>query len=274
LLEYLNTTLRTAEEAAQFLHLPSLGTISHIAHTKDKLQDALLQHQEVFSPALEEYRLLYSKLNFLFTDQAHKVILVTSSSAGEGKSVTVANLAILMAQAGHQTIILDANLRAPMQHILFNLREAGGLTNLLNTPHLKLDGKLKQTRVNNLSVVTCGDLHLARPEQLSSDRTALLVAALYNLADIVLIDCPETVTVADVPLLVQQVDGVLLVIGSGQTRRDKALQAVDNLQQANAHILGVVVNNARSGRKTFAPSASTVQPPVNTVVKQSAHLKM
>ncbi len=271
LVEYLDTTFRTVDEAIQALHLPALGTIGHIK--AKHFQDTLLSNQEIFSSAHEEYRLLYSKLDFLYKGQPHKTILVTSPAGGEGKSLTVANLAILMAQAGHQTIVLDANLRAPVQHHLFGLSNIGGLTDILNSSQSKLDGKLKKTRWDNLRVVTSGDLRLAYPEQLNSERAALLVAALHNMADIVLIDSPETIKFADVSLLTHQVDGVLLVIGTRQTHREIALQAVDNLRQINAHVLGIVWNHARKRGANPTPIASTSRPSVSNIVKKSVHVE-
>lgn len=272
LLEYFNTTLRSSAEAVQTLRIPQLGAISFIKG--NEIQDGLLVNQEPFSPVVEEYRLLHSKLSFLYKEQQHKTILVTSPTAGEGKSLTVANLGILMAQAGNRTIILDANLRDPVQHVLFDLPATGGLIELLNAPQTNLDSNLKKTRIDNLLVVTCGDLRSVLPEQLSSNRTTELITALSNAADIVLIDSPETVTVADALALAHQVDGVLFVISAGKTRRNTALQAVGTLQQVNANVIGFVSNSALLRGKTVAPIARKASLSPSTVIKGSAHIEV
>jgi capsular exopolysaccharide synthesis family protein len=242
LLEYLDDTLKSADDLDQSLGLTSLGAISQIKGRR--YQDRLIASQDPFSPASEAYRMIRSNIQFMAIDRPVKSIMVTSSTPGEGKSFTVANLGIAMAQAGLKTIIVDTDLRRPVQHQVFTVPNLEGLTDLLRSPEIEINSHLKHTRFENLQVITCGTLPPNPSEVLGSQRMGQLLASLNEMADVVIYDSPPAVAVADSAVLSRRVDGVVLVIEAGQTRRDVARQAIMNLQQAGAHILGGVLNRA------------------------------
>jgi capsular exopolysaccharide synthesis family protein len=168
--------------------------------------------------------------------------MVTSSTPGEGKSFTVANLGISMAQAGLKTIIVDSDLRRPVQHQVFTVPNLGGLTDLLCSPELELNNHLKDTEIENLQVLTCGMLPPNPTELLGSQRMGQLMARLNEVADVVIYDSSPTVAVTDAAVLSARVDGVVLVIEAGQTSHDLARRAVEDLKQAGATLLGGVLN--------------------------------
>jgi succinoglycan biosynthesis transport protein ExoP len=242
LLEYLDDTLKSADDLSQSLGLTSLGAISQIKGKR--YQDRLIASQDPFAPASEAYRMIRSNIQFMSIDQPVKSIMVTSATPGEGKSFTVANLGIAMAQAGLKTIIVDTDLRRPVQHQVFTVPNLEGLTDLLRSPELEVNSHLKHTRFENLQVITCGTLPPNPSEVLGSQRMGQLLAGLNEMADVVIYDSPPAVSVTDAAVLSRRVDGVVLVIEAGQTRRDVARQAIMNLQQAGAHILGGVLNRA------------------------------
>lgn len=243
-LEFLDNTIKTADELSRTLGLVPLGTI-HQIKGKD-LQDLLLVNHDSFAPASEDYRLLRSKLQFLPTERSCRVIMITSPMVGDGKSTTVANLGFVMAQAGLKTIIIDANLRQPVQHHIFQLPNDGGLTHLLTYvlrgPEQDYRSYLNNTLVPNLKVLVAGALPMNPSELVGSRRMGQLLDGLSEFADVILIDTPQAVTVADAAVLANRVDGVLLVVAAGETRRDTARQAVVNLQDTQANILGAVLN--------------------------------
>jgi capsular exopolysaccharide synthesis family protein len=242
LLEYLDDTLKSADDLSQSLGLTSLGAISQIKGRR--YQDKLIASQDPFAPASEAYRMIRSNIQFMAIDRPVKSIMVTSSTPGEGKSFTVANLGITMAQAGLKTIIVDTDLRRPVQHQVFTVPNLEGVTDLLRSPELEINSHLKHTRFENLQVITCGTLPPNPAEVLGSQRMGQLLAGLNEMADVVICDSPPAVAVADAAVLSRRVDGVVLVIEAGQTHRDVARQAITNLQQAGAHILGGVLNRA------------------------------
>jgi capsular exopolysaccharide synthesis family protein len=186
--------------------------------------------------------MIRSNLQFAAIDGAAKTILVTSPSPGEGKSTTAANLGVVMAQAGLRAIVVDADLRRPTQHQIFGLVNMGGLTDLLTSPELEIEGYLRDSGVENLQVLTSGFLPPNPSELLGSGRMRQLLSSLQEIADVVIFDSPPAAAFADSVVLSNRVDGVLLVTQAGKTRRDVARQAVSNLQQAGANLFGAVLN--------------------------------
>jgi succinoglycan biosynthesis transport protein ExoP len=247
LLEYLDDTLKSADDLSRSLGLTTLGAVSQIKGRR--YQDKLIASQDPFAPASEAYRMIRSNIQFMFIDQPIKSIMVTSPGPGEGKSITVANLGLIMAQAGLKTIIVDSDLRQPVQHQIFKMPNAGGLTDLVRSPELEINRHLKHTEIENLQVITCGTLPPNPAELLGSQRMGQLLAGLSEMADVVIYDSPPAVVVADTAVLSRRVDGVVLVVEAGQTRRDVARQAILNLQQAGAHMLGGVLNRASYKRE-------------------------
>jgi non-specific protein-tyrosine kinase len=149
--EYLDDTVKSAEDVEHRLGLVTLGEISRIK--SKNVQEQLMQKQSVFSKASEEYRLLRSKIQFLVSDWSSKVIMVTSPTPSEQQSIMVANLGVVLAQAGLRTIIVDTDLRQPMQHKIFQLSNQQGLSELLLSPTLEFDGHIQMTGVTNLRVI-------------------------------------------------------------------------------------------------------------------------
>jgi capsular exopolysaccharide synthesis family protein len=184
-------------------------------------------------------------------DSPPRTLAATSASPLEGKSTTLANLAVVLAQAGQRVILVDADLRRPRVHKIFNVPNQIGLSSALLRSETTVDGCLHETQQPNLSVLTSGPLPPDPSELLGSQRFAAFVVALKERADIVLFDCPPVLGLTDAALLARQVDGVLLVVNAGTTRRQWALAAAESLQQVNARILGVILNRYRDKRNDY-----------------------
>jgi non-specific protein-tyrosine kinase len=240
LIEYLDDTFKSANDLSQTLGIVTLGTISRVSGKQ--YREKLIIAQNLFSPVSEAYRMMRSNIQFISVDQPIKSIMVTSSTPGEGKSITVANLGIVMAQADFKTIIVDADLRRPVQHEIFQVSNLGGVTEWLRSPELEIKTQLRNTSVENLQMITSGVLPPNPAELLSSQRMGQLLTNLNELADVVIYDCPPVLAVTDAAVLSNRVDGVVFVIKAGQTRREAARHAVLNLQQAGANVLGGVLN--------------------------------
>jgi succinoglycan biosynthesis transport protein ExoP len=249
LLEYLDDTLKSADDLSQSLGLTSLGAVSQIKGRG--YQDKLISSQDPFDPTSEAYRMIRSNIQFMSIDRPVKSIMVTSAGPGEGKSTTAANLGLIMAQAGLKTIIVDTDLRRPVQHLIFRVPNAGGLTDLVRLPELEVNYHLRHTGIENLQVITCGTLPPNPAELLGAQRMGQLLACLSEMADVVIYDSPPAAAVTDAAVLSTRMDGVVLVIEAGQTRHDVARQAVTNLQQAGAHILGGVLNRVSYKRGSY-----------------------
>lgn len=261
--EFLNNTLRTPDEIARILGLRTLAGINQMKGA----DDPLLINQDAFSAAHEDYRLLRTKIQFLYADGQGHTIMVTSPGRSEGKSLTVANLGIVMAQAGFKTIIVDSNLRQPVQHDLFRLSNQEGLTHLLRSRGDDIGTYLSPTMVPNLKVLVSGALPANPSELLGSARMRTLLKTLSGMADIVLCDSSEAITVADASVLSSQVDGVLLVVERGSTDRMAALQAIVNLHDARANLIGAVLNRVKAKQRLVLFSESPRSASVNQAVE-------
>jgi non-specific protein-tyrosine kinase len=194
------------------------------------------------SPVSEAYRSLRTNLSFYSLDKPLRSLVVTSPSASEGKSTALANLAVTMAQSGRRTILVDCDLRRPSQHELFGLAGSPGLTNLMlgevsETP-------LQKTSVDNLWLLAAGPTPPNPADLLGAARIDEIIAGLKERADIVLFDAPPVVAVTDAAILGGKVDGVLLVIEAGTTRRDLSERAKELLEQAKVRVVGVALTNA------------------------------
>jgi capsular exopolysaccharide synthesis family protein len=203
----------------------------------------LVTLQQPTSPAAEAFRTLRTNILFAGLEKPIKTLMVSSPAPDEGKSVTVANLAVTMAQAGHSTILVDADLRRPSQHTLWNLGNDRGLTTMMldsgnNKP------PVQSTSVENLSVLTSGPLPPNPADLLGGKRIEDVLKSLAKQAEYVLFDAPPILAVADAALLGSKLDGMLLVIKAGSTRRDHAQRAKEVLQRANIRIIGVALSNA------------------------------
>lgn len=194
------------------------------------------------SPVSEAYRTLRTNLSFYSHDDPIRTLVVTSSAAGEAKSETLANLAVTMAQSGRRTILVDCDLRRPSQHDIFAAAMEPGFTNMILDETDKLP--LQKTVVENLLLLSSGTLPPNPADLLGSAKVDQIIEQLSEEADIVLFDAPPAIAVTDAAVLGAKVDGVLLVVNAGRTRRDHAERAKQILEKANVRIVGAALINA------------------------------
>ncbi|MHB0858919.1 MAG: CpsD/CapB family tyrosine-protein kinase [Anaerolineae bacterium] len=195
------------------------------------------------SPASEAYRTLRTNLQFAALDEAMQTILVTSPGPGEGKSTTLANLAVTMAQMEQRVVAVDADMRRPFLHRLFNLSNEVGLTTMMVDDQVLENPPLLETGVKYLRLLPSGPPPPRPSDLLGSRRMLKVIERLLADADVVLFDAPPVMAVTDAVVLSTRVDGVLLVVSAGETKRDSAQQAVERLKKVNARLLGAVLNN-------------------------------
>ena len=203
--------------------------------------DKLVTLSDPRSPAAEAFRTLRTNLIFSSLDKPLTTLLVTSAALDESKSITLANLAVTMAQGGRKTIVVDCDLRRPHLHELFGVSDRPGLTSVILGEG---DPALAATGVEGLSLLPAGPLPPNPADLLSSRRMESLIANLKSRADIVLFDAPPIVAVTDAALLASKLDGVLLVVSAGQTKRDYAQRAKELLEKINVRLVGAVLTNA------------------------------
>lgn len=280
LLDFLDYTVRSSEDLAQLTGFTTLGVVPVVRPIPSKetttfaadgaappgsessrLNASIVTATEFKSAGSEAYRAL--RTNILFCDLGSgelsvptsdtqiqpeggmKLLLVTSAIPREGKSLTTANLAVTFAQAGNRVIIVDADLRQPTLHKLFDLSNENGFSNLILAGPAQLEATLKPTGIPNLSLITAGNPPPNPSELLTSAKAARVIEALRSAADIVIFDSPPVVLVSDAAILASRVDRVLLVFRSGSTRRDAIAKTLTKLKHVRANIMGTVLNRVQ-----------------------------
>ena len=196
------------------------------------------------SPEAERYRNLRTNIQYSSTDEDNKIIAVTSTTPGEGKSTTVANIAIILAQAGHKVIVIDCDQRKPNIHKIFKMSNMNGLSNYL-VGELELGDAIKKNVTKNLDILTAGNIPPNPSELLGSNKMIKTIEKLKQEYDYIIIDTPPVGVVTDAQIISTYSTGVLFVIEQDKTDRREILSAKKMLDIVNANILGVVLNKIK-----------------------------
>ena len=248
LIEFLDDTVKTGEDLHAVGNLPMLGTILHFPNVKEPDPDhRLIMVREPRSPFAESYRALRTNIRISSVDEPIRTLIVTSPGEREGKSTTTANLGIVEAQAGRSVILVDADLRRSALHKIFSLAGKEGLTNILVEDEVSVDGRLQETGVDNLRVLTSGPLPPDPANLLGSQKMHHIIERLGHEADLIIFDTPPMV-VSDAAVLALEADAVLLVVDAGRTRRGTVRRSMEDLQRVGAHVLGAVLNRVPAKR--------------------------
>ena len=200
------------------------------------------------SAAAEAYRTVRTSLDFSSLDRSLRTLVVTSAAPNEGKSTTLANLGITLAQAGRRTVLVDADLRRPSLHTLFRLPNTVGLTTMLLDESTLAAPPFQPGPVEGLLVLTSGPLPPNPAELMASRRIETIVQTLRDQADIVLFDAPPLIAVSDAATLAARVDGVILVVQAEKTKREHVQRAKTLLDRVKAHLIGAVLTDVRLDR--------------------------
>jgi capsular exopolysaccharide synthesis family protein len=243
---YLDDRITDFDQVRSRLGLAPLGEVDRVTGP-DSIAGKLFVRDTPDSMEAEAFRSLRTNIAFANVDKPPRSILVTSALPFEGKSVVSANLALAFAHAGTPTILVDADLRRPSQHKLFEVDTADGLTSLL-TGRLPVE-EINRFRVGpNLLVIPCGSIPPDPAELLGSATMSALIQRLANLAEgcTVIIDTSPVLAVADPTALATKVDGCVLVVDAGRTSGRACRRAVERLAAVNARILGAILNKVSS----------------------------
>lgn len=249
LIEYLDDTLKTIDDVERTLQLPVIGFIAEIEHPGEGDAGIYVSRQPR-SPVSEAFRLLRTNLEFAGVDRPIRRLLLTSTSPNEGKTTVAVNLAAIIAQGGKRVVLIDADLRRPRVHRFLNLQNHAGLSDLFRGSAGFEDVLQKLEDGVDISVITSGSLPPNPTELLASAKMEQILEEAGRRADVVIVDSPPTI-VADVQVLSTKVDGVLVIIQPGQTQSTPALAMLEQLQRANAPIIGAVLNRIPRNRADY-----------------------
>jgi capsular exopolysaccharide synthesis family protein len=245
LFEYLDNRIKSPQELRAHLNLAFLGMIPKIDDSGPTLlSDAV---PAAFGEAIRAVR---TNVLFSSADEGVRTVVVTSAGPGEGKSLFASNLSVSLAQAGQRVLHIDADMRRPRVHDIFDVSQEPGLSNLL-VGDCKPSEAVRKTAVQSLCVLPAGMIPPNPAELLGSKRCTEYLATLGEHFDWVVIDSPPVLAVADASVLANGASGVIFVVGADQTTRHTARAAVDQLNAVQAHLIGAVLNRADVQRNPY-----------------------
>ena len=266
LIELLDSTVKTIDDIEKY-NLGLLGIIPSIGEVKNnkllnllKLVDEkkmqggvrrrLITRENPKSPVSESYRSLRTNMLYSSSENEVRSILISSAGPGEGKTTTVANLAITYANLGKRTLLVDTDLRRPVVHKVFDLEREPGVTNYLSGQTSNYQSLVKKCEIDNLSIITSGIIPPNPSELLGSKRMMNLVKQLEEDWDMVLFDSPPLIAVTDANMIVKEIDQIVLVVKSGQTDKKAFHHTISNLKNIDAPIGGIIMN-AVTGKSSY-----------------------
>jgi capsular exopolysaccharide synthesis family protein len=265
-LEYLDNTVKTVEDVSRYAQLPALSVVPAISgrrksallvgsgngHKKTATQPSLINGSQFVAEQLtlldsrssvaEAYRVLRTSVLLSSVDRPPKTILITSGQPGEGKTTTVVNTAISLAQLGASVLIIDCDLRKPAVHKVLGMGNPRGLTTLFSSG-IPIECVIQKLSIAGVSILPCGPIPPNPSEMISSAKMKRMLKALAETYDYIIIDSPPLLRVTDPVILSTMVDGVILVVRGGKSTREVVRRTRQELSLAGARIFGVVLNN-------------------------------
>ncbi|MGH7323183.1 MAG: GumC family protein, partial [Candidatus Rokuibacteriota bacterium] len=276
--ETLDTSIGTIEDVESYLQVPVLGVVPHIdaRETVQRLVERrpalaemepealqshalLITHFDPKSPVAEAYRTLRTRVQFGLREHGGKILVVTSPTLQEGKTTTIVNLAITMAQNGQRTLLVGANLRRPSIHRFFGIEREPGLSDVLVgnarwrdcirtvadilMGRFEMEDIMASPGLDNLHILESGPIPANPSELLSTPAMSRFLSEVREAYDVVLIDTPPVLPVTDSAIVAGQVDGVVLVYQAGKVGRLVLKRAKAHLESARAKVWGVVLND-------------------------------
>ena len=258
--EFFDDSVKSVEELEK-KHLTILGIIpilgaagtdrrgnkkEAIKKTKggQNFKERLITHLDPRSPISEAYRSLRTNVTYSSVDKKIKSLAISSAQPGEGKSTTIANLAIAFAQLKKKTLLLDGDLRRPIQHNVFEVERVPGLSEYLTGDDASFDSFVQKTDIDNLWICTAGNIPPNPSELLGSQKMSALVDKLEHEWDMILIDLPPIIAVTDAAMISNEIDALILLVRSGHTSKGAIDRALDALKNVNAPLTGTILNGA------------------------------
>jgi capsular exopolysaccharide synthesis family protein len=246
-LEYLDNTLKTPEDIRQHLAAPLLGVVPEL---EAKNPGPVLFGSRPVGAFAEGYRVLRTALNYSWPESAPRVVAVTSTSPGEGKTLTSVNLALMLATSDGKVLLIDGDLRKPQVHAMLKVQKRPGLSDIL-VGQAKPSEAIMPVAGTNLSVLPAGT-HVPSPADLMTTQVLEgLIGGLRGLYNWIIIDTPPVAAVADALILSRCTDGLVIVIGAEMVPRGAVRHTLERVAESGARILGLVLNRAQIKRQGY-----------------------
>lgn len=253
LIDFFDNTVKDTAELTEKYKKPIIGEIQSIGKkekkkeigtTANRKKKVLYNNKDIPFSVLESYKGIRSALNFIISANDNKVVSITSSNPAEGKSVTISNIAYAMSETEKKILLIDADMRKPVQHKLYNLSNKIGLSNVLTDEKL-LDKAIHKSVTGNLDILTAGTIPPNPSELLASKKMEELLEKLKKEYDIILIDCSPINVVSDISGMANLIAGAIIVVRYGVTTFAEVEDAQKQLELANCNVLGFVLNDVQ-----------------------------
>lgn len=256
--ERLDDRLRDRGDFQWHVRAPVLAVIMKVPSWRNRKQEMIVSIDEPRSVTAEAYRTLRTSILFVTSQSKGQVLMVTSPSDGEGKTATVANLGVTLAQSGRRVIVVALDLRRPRLHAFFDCASEPGATDVL-ARRIGVGAALRDPGIDNLRLLVSGAVPHNPVELLGSEAMGELLADLRSAADVILLDVPPVLGVADAITLAPFTDGVLFVADAQRATRSSVVHARAQLEQVDARIIGAVLNNFDPSKTGAGPYGRTYQ---------------
>jgi capsular exopolysaccharide synthesis family protein len=240
-LEYLNPRIAKPEDVTESLRLPLLGVVPAIAARGGRLGGVHLPLE-----LQEALRGIRTRILLSPSTASARTLAITSAMTGEGKTALSSGFAASMAKAGRRVLLVDADLRRPRMHQIFGVPASPGLANVMEDT-VKPSEALRETKVKGLYLLPAGSGSASASELLDRSRLSKMIEGFSQVFDLVVLDCPPVIAVADASIIANAASSVLFVVGAG-TSRDGARIAIERLLSVDAQVIGIVLNKAKVDR--------------------------
>jgi succinoglycan biosynthesis transport protein ExoP len=239
---YMDDSIKSQDDIETHLRLNFLGYIPNIK-SNSLIERDMQAHLHPQSNAAEGFRTVRAAISLVHKSDKFKVLSFTSTIPSEGKSLVTSNLAIVTAQTGVKTLLIDADLRRPSMHKAFQMQSPIGISSYLTNQISDIEEITQKTEVPNLDIICCGAVPNNPSELVGSPRMGELLEAVRDKYDRIFIDCPPVSAVSDPLMIASRSDGIVFVSKFNKIRRDHARKTVQRIQDAGVYILGTVIND-------------------------------
>ena len=257
-LERMDNTIKIPADIKQHLNIAYLGPIPDFSTLPDadrkpgdiKIREELITINNPKSTASEAYRGIRTNILFSSADIAPQVLLISSSAPSEGKTITAANLAVVMAQMGNKVLLIDCDMRKPKLNKVFETTRDRGLSTIL-VGGCEIAEATMPTKIPNLDIISSGPLPPNPSEIIGSHRMAAVMQELRQKYERIIIDSPPITAVTDASILAKYADGAIMVIRCGETHLEIIKNGLTQLNSVNAHMFGAILNCVNTGREGY-----------------------
>lgn len=250
IIDIADNTIKDSDELSEKYDKAIIGEIPSFSGSKKKSDSdshRTILEKEIPFHIVESYKSMRTNIVFSLSTSEKKVFAVSSADPGEGKSTTSSNIAIALAQAEHKVLLIDADMRKPVQHKIFKVKNKNGLSNVIGKM-VTSEQSIHRNVVKNLDLLTAGPKPPNPSELLASEQAERILKELSDKYDYIIVDTPPVNVVSDVMGISKSLAGILLVIKYGDTTFDETEKAVKKIQLSEMNMLGFVINDITSRR--------------------------